>query len=80
MATRGPAQGGVPVVFDCIVGATREEASDGGPSVAVPGVGREDDGVLGWCERAVLHLGAQLVAPPQAARLPRSAHHRLAYQ
>lgn len=61
------AEGGVPVVLDSVVGASGQEARDGGPLVAVEGVGLGDDVILGGGEWAVLHVGAQLVAPPETA-------------
>jgi hypothetical protein len=63
----------VPVVLDGVVGAPGEEARDGGPAVAEPGVRVDDGGVLLRRERAALHLRRQLVAPPQPARLARPA-------
>lgn len=56
------------MVLDAVVGATGKEAGNGGPLVAVDGVGPDDDGVLGGCEGAVLYARAQLIAPPEAAR------------
>ena len=73
------AEGGVPVVLDGVVGAPGEEARDGGPLVTVEGVGPEDDVVLHRREGAVLHGGAELVAPPQPARLPRPPRYPAAY-
>lgn len=68
------------MVFDGVVGAAGEEAGDGGPLVAVEGVGFDDEGVLGGGERAVVDAGAQLVAPPQAARLAGPPWYPGAYQ
>jgi hypothetical protein len=62
-------EGGVPVVLDGVVGASREQAGDGGPLVAEAGVGAQDGVVLVRGEGAVLHLRGELVAPPEAARL-----------
>jgi hypothetical protein len=64
-----PLKRGVPVVLDGVVGAPGEQAGDGGPLVAEPGVGAEDGVVLVGGEGAVLHLRGKLVAPPEAARL-----------
>lgn len=61
------------MILNRIVGAAGEEASDGGPLVAVEGVCPDDGGVLGRRERLVLHVGAELVAPPQPARLAGAA-------
>lgn len=58
------------MVLDGIVGAAGEQARDGGPAVAVLVVGSKDGVVLRRGEGAVLHRGAELVAPPQAARFP----------
>jgi hypothetical protein len=66
-------QRGVPVVLDGVVGAAGEEARDGGPLVAEPGVRAEDGVVLLGREGPVLHLRRQLVAPPEAARLAGAA-------
>lgn len=66
------------MVLDGIVGAAGKEASDGGPAVAVLVVGRKDGVVLRRGEGAVLHRGAELVAPPQAAGLPGTALYVLA--
>ncbi len=44
------------MVLDGVIGATIEEASDGGPIVAEPGVGPDDDLVLLLGEGSVLHL------------------------
>lgn len=52
------------MVLDSVVGAAREEASNGSPFVAMSSVRLYDGGVFMWAEWAVLHLGAQLVAPP----------------
>lgn len=65
------AEGGVPVVLDGIVRAAGKEASYGGPLVAVQCVRVDDGGVLRGCEGAVLHMGAQLVAPSEAAGFAR---------
>lgn len=61
------------MILDRIVGAAGEEASDGGPLVAVEGVCPDDRGVLCRSERLVLHVGAELVTPPQPARLAGAA-------
>nr|CAB3461767.1 unnamed protein product [Digitaria exilis] len=66
------AEGGVPVVLDGVVGAAVEHPRDGGPLVAVLGVRGDDEGVLVGREGAALHAGAELVAPPETARLARS--------
>ena len=68
------------MVLDGIVGAAGEEAGDGGPAVAVAGVGGEDGVVLGGGEGAVLDVGAELVAPAQAAGLAGAAPDVLAYE
>lgn len=61
------------MVLDAVVGAAGEEAGDGGPLVAVEGVGSGDDGVLGGGEGVVLYGWGQLIAPPEAARLAGAA-------
>lgn len=61
------------MVFDRVIGSAREEAGNGGPAVAVPGVGGEDGVVLGGGEGAVLDGGAELVAPAEAAGLTGAA-------
>ena len=61
------------MVLDGVVGAAREEARDGGPLVAVAGVGGEDERVLARREGAVVHVGAELVAPAEAAGLAGAA-------
>jgi len=51
------------VVFDGVVGATVEEASDCGPLVAKPGMCSDNGLVLVGSERSVLDVGGELVAP-----------------
>lgn len=55
---------GVPVVLDRVVGAAGEETSNRSPFVPMSSMGLYDGSVFVWAERAVLYLGAQLVAPP----------------
>jgi len=73
-------EGGVPVVLYRVVGPARQKTGDGGPLVPKLGVGLDDRPVLLRRERPVLHLGRQLVAPPEPARLPGSTRHRFADQ
>lgn len=61
------------MVLDGVVSAAGEEARDGGPFVAVNGVRLDDDRVLRRGKRAVLHVGAELIAPPETAGLAGSA-------
>lgn len=61
------------MIFDRIVGPTREQPGNGGPPVSVAGVCSQDGLVLGLRERTVLDAGAELVAPPKPARLARAA-------
>lgn len=73
-----PLESGIPVVFDGVVGATVEQASDCGPLVAEPGVRSHDSIVLLGRERPVLDVGRELIAPPQTAGLAGSTGNGLA--
>lgn len=56
--------GRVPVVLDSVVGVIEEEAHNRSPLIVMENMDLCDDGIFKWDERAMLHLGAQLVAPP----------------
>ncbi|WVZ19385.1 hypothetical protein V8G54_006707 [Vigna mungo] len=68
------------MVFDGVVGASVEEASDGGPLVPEPGVRLHDHFVFLRRKRPALDLWRQLIAPPQPARFPRSTRNGFAYE
>lgn len=55
------------MVFDGIIGPAGEKAGNGGPTVAVAGMGGDDGVIFGRRERAVLDTRAELVAPTEAA-------------
>lgn len=61
------------MVLDGIICSAGEEAGDGGPLVAVEGVGPDDNVVLLRRKGLVLDGGAELVAPPEAAGLAGAA-------
>lgn len=61
------------MVLDGVVGTAGQEARNGGPLVAVEGVSLDYDGILGGSKRAVLDGGAELIAPPEPARLAGAA-------
>ena len=66
-----PARGeDVPVVFDGVVGAAREEAGDERPPVAVGAVRRQEALLLLLGEGPPVDPRVQLVEPPQPAALP----------
>ena len=70
-----PARGeDVPVVFDGVVGAAREEAGDERPFVAVGAVRRQEALLLRLREGTPVDPRVQLVEPPQPAALPCSIH------
>lgn len=73
-------QRGVPMVLHRIIRPTRKQAGNGGPSVAVPCMSGEDGVVLGRREGPMLYTGAELVAPPEPAGLPRPTLYVSAYQ
>lgn len=58
------------MVLDGVVRPPRQQPGNGGPPVTVARVRRHDGLVLGGGEGAVLDARAQLVAPPEPARLP----------
>lgn len=68
------------MVLDGVVGTTIEEASDGCPFVAEPGVGTNNGIVFLRTERTVLHLRRELITPTEPAGLTGSAGDRLADQ
>ena len=61
------------MVFDGIIGSPREEASNGGPPVAVAGMGSDDGVILRLGERVVLDAGTELVTPTEPAGFSRAA-------
>lgn len=68
------------MVLHRIIRPTRKQAGNGGPSVAVPCMSGEDGVVLGRREGPMLYTGAELVAPPEPAGLPRPTLNVSAYQ
>lgn len=68
------------MVFDGVVSSAVEEAGYGGPLVAEAGMGPDYGVVLFGREGPVLHLGGQLVAPPEPAGLAGPARDGLADQ
>lgn len=68
------------MVFNGVIGAAIEEASDGGPLVAEAGVGPDDGVILFRSKRPVLDLRGELVAPSQPTRLTGSTRDRFAYK
>lgn len=68
------------MVLNRVVGPARQQPGNGGPPVPVLGVGRQYRLVFGLRKGPVLDVRAQLVAPPEPARLPRPALYVLADQ
>lgn len=59
-----PPHGGVPVIFDGIVSATRQQLGDLGPFIAESAVGVEDEAILFGRPGRLLDVGAEMVVPP----------------
>ena len=72
-AADAPPQRRVPVVFDGVVRAVRQELGERGPLVGVRRLRLHDDGLLPLAEGAAADARAQLVVPPQPAALGRAA-------
>ena len=68
------------MVFNGVIGPTREESSDGRPLISVQSLSVNDRLVFLQRERSVLDLRGELIAPSEAAGLARTARNGLTNQ